>query len=103
MPEFRTAPEALAEAAREVAADGRLVQQAAGSLRTSVRGVADALPGSGTATEVERLAGALAADAAALAAELAAIGAALAVAARDYVAVEAAATGEFRRAGRWSA
>jgi hypothetical protein len=103
MPEFRTAPEALATAARAVAADGRLTEQVAGALRSSAREVGNALPGSHTAGEVEGLAGTLAAEARALAAELAAIGAALAVAARDYVAAEEAATGDCRRAGSWSA
>lgn len=103
MPEFRTAPEALAAAAREVAADGRLVERAAGSLGSSVRAVADALPGSRTAGEADRLAAVLAADAAALAAELAAIGAALAVAARDYRTADETVTGDFRAAGRWPA
>lgn len=103
MPEFRTAPQALTDAARAVTADGRRTEQVAGALRSSVRAVGQALPGSGTAGEAERLAGTLAAETAALAAELAAIGRALAIAARDYVDAEVAVTGEFRRAGGWPA
>lgn len=103
MPEFRTAPEALADASRAVIADGRLTGQVASELGSSLHGIGHALPGSGTAQEAERLATALAAAAGRLAAELAALGAALALAAREYVAVEESVSGEFGRAGRWSA
>jgi hypothetical protein len=103
MPEFRTAPEALADAARAVAAEGRRVEQTAGPVRSCVLAVGDALPGSRAADEADRLAGTLAAETAAVATELAALAAALAAAARDYVTAESAAAGDFGRAGRWSA
>jgi hypothetical protein len=102
MPEFRTIPEALADAARAVTADGRLVDQVAGALGSSLHEIGDALPGSGTAHETERLGDALAAAARSLAAELASIGAALALAAQEYVAVDESVTGNLRSAGRWS-
>jgi hypothetical protein len=103
MPEFRTAPEALADAARAVTADGRLADEVAGALRASLREVADALPGSRTAREAERLADILPPQARVLAAELTALGAALAVAAGEYVAADETAAGDFRRTGPWSA
>src|SRR5215212_6331966 len=102
MPEFRTAPEALTDAARAVEADARAAQDAAAVLGSSLRAVAAALPTSRTAGEADRLAAALPAAAHALTTELATIAGALAVAARDYVAADEAAAGDFRRSGRWS-
>lgn len=103
MPEFRTAPEALTDAARAVGADARAAEVAAAVLGSSWRVVATALPTSRTAAEADRLAAALPAAAHALTTELATIAGALAVAARDYVAAEEAVAGDVRRPGRWSA
>ena len=103
MPEFRTAPEALVDASRVVIADGRLTGQVAATLRSSLHGIGDALPGSGTAHEADRLGADLAGAVGSLALELAALGAALAVAAREYAATDESVSGEFGRAGWWPA
>jgi hypothetical protein len=103
MPEFRTAPEALADASRAVAADGRLAEQVAGALRASLADVGHALPGSRTAGEAAGLSEDLVARARTVAAELATVAAALAIAAREYAATDASVAVELGRRARWSA
>jgi hypothetical protein len=100
MSQLQVTPRVLADAAGTLPAEQASVARTGVAISAATHGIAAALPGSRTATEVESTGAELTAAVRAAAAELALLAVALHVAAAEYVAVEQDTAARLERAGR---
>jgi len=100
MSQLQVTPRVLADASGALRTDQESMGRTAAAIIVAAHGIAGALPGSRTATEVESRSAELAAAVRAAAAELAVLAAVLGAAATAYLAVDHDTAAGLERAGR---